>query len=166
MSVRRYAPTDLDRCRFLWAEMVQYHRDLYDDPTIGGEAPELGFDEHLRRVGAERIWVATCEGRIAGLTSLVLNEQEAEVEPIIVSEEFRSRGIGRDLMQRAIEEAERLGVLCLSVKPVARNEDAVSFFYRAGFTVLGHVQLVKWLGTPSPGQWRSGPELFGKRFSF
>ncbi len=166
MSVRDYEPSDLDRCRSLWAEMTQRHRDIYDDPSIGGDNPGLEFDKHLSRVGPERIWVATSGEEIVGLVSLIQEDEQAEVEPIVVSSQHRGRGIGQELLNHAIEQAKRLRVLCLSVKPVARNEEAISFFYDAGFRILGHIQLFMWLGPSSPGQWRQGPELFGKPFDY
>jgi hypothetical protein len=65
-----------------------------------------------------------------------------------------------------VEQARDLGVLCLSVKPVARNKEAIAFFYDAGFRTLGHIQLFMWLGDSFPAQWKTGPELFGKPFEY
>ena len=166
MGVRGYEPSDLGRCRSLWAEMTQRHRDIYADPSIGGDNPGLEFDKHLSRVGPKRTWVATSGEEIVGLVSLIQDDEQAEVEPIVVSSQHRGRGIGQELLSHAIEQAKRMGVLCLSVKPVARNQEAISFFYDAGFKVLGHIQLFMWLGPSSPGQWRLGPELFGKPFDY
>ncbi len=92
--------------------------------------------------------------------------EEAEIEPIVVTSEVRSGGVGHRLVEHAVEQAKGLGVLCLSVKPVARNEEAIAFFYAAGFRTLGHIQLFRWLGESFPGQWRNGPELFGKSFEY
>jgi GNAT superfamily N-acetyltransferase len=146
--------------------MTERHRDIYEDPSIGGDAPGLEFDKHLSHVGPERVWVATYGEEIVGLVSLIQDGEQAEVEPIVVSSRHRSRGVGRELLKHAVEQAKRLGVLCLSVKPVARNEEAISFFYEAGFKILGHIQLFMWLGPSLPGQWRPGPELFGKPFDY
>ena len=76
-------------------------------------------------MGPERIWVATSGKDIVGLVSLIQDDEQAEVEPIVVSTQHRGQGIGQELLNHAIEEARRLGVLCLSVKPVARNEEAI-----------------------------------------
>jgi GNAT superfamily N-acetyltransferase len=146
--------------------MVQRHRDIYDDPTIGGENPGMEFDHHLSSVGAERIWVATSEEDVVGLVSLIVEDEQAEVEPIVVTSEHRDGGIGGRLLERAVIEAKKLGVRCLYVKPVARNMEAISFFYEAGFRTLGHVQLFMWLGPATPDQWKPGPELFGKHFKY
>jgi len=166
MKIRQYTLSDLNQCRSLWAEMTQRHRDIYNDPSIGGDNPGLEFDKHLDQVGAERVWVALLNGEVVGLVSLILDDQQAEVEPIVVSSKHRDKGMGQDLLNFAIEEAKKLGVLCLSVKPVARNEDAISFFYDAGFKTLGHIQLFMWLGPSAPDAWKPGPVLFGKPFDY
>jgi ribosomal protein S18 acetylase RimI-like enzyme len=166
MEIRGYRSSDLESCRALWAEMNQRHRDIYDDPTIGGENPGLEFDSHLACVGPDLVWVAESDDGAVGFVSLIHEGEEAEIEPIVVSSEVRSAGIGHQLMDHAVEQARELGVLCLSVKPVARNEEAIAFFYDAGFRTLGHMQLFKWLGDSFPGQWRKGPELFGKPFDY
>ncbi len=164
VKIRQYRPDDLEQCRSLWAEMVQRHRDIFDDPTIGGDRPGLEFDGHLERVTAERVWVAETGGELVGLTSLILEGEQAEVEPIVVSSGRRGAGIGRKLLDRAVEEARELGVLCLGAKPVARNKEAISFFHESGFKTLGHIHLFMWLGPPGQCQWKEGPELFGKKF--
>lgn len=166
MNIRAYKSSDLEQCRSLWAEMVQRHRDIYNDPSIGGNDPGSEFDEHLSRVGPEKIWVAIAGDKIIGLVSLIRDGEQAEIEPIVVASQYRGRGIGRELLSHAIEQARSSGVVCLSVKPVARNEEAITFFHEAGFKTLGHIQLFMWLGPDSPGQWKRGPELFGKRFDY
>ena len=166
MSVRGFEPSDLDRCRALWAENVQRHREIYEDPSIGGDDPGLEFDRHLSRVGAGRVWVAVRDDEAVGLVSLIVEGEQAEVEPVVVSSNHRGRGIGQELVDHAVEQARSLGVLCLYVKPVARNKAAIEFFHGAGFRTMGHVQLFMWLGPPAPGQWKPGPELFGKSFDY
>jgi N-acetylglutamate synthase-like GNAT family acetyltransferase len=146
--------------------MTQRHRDIYDDPTIGGKNPGLEFDNHVARVGPDLIWVAEADDALVGFVSLIHEGEEAEIEPIVVTGEARSAGLGHRLVEHAVEQAREMGVLCLSVKPVARNEKAISFFYDAGFRTLGHVQLFMWLGESVPGQWKKGPELFGKQFKY
>ena len=45
--VRAYESRDLDACRGLWEELTQWHRDLYQNPGIGGDDPGRFFDRHL-----------------------------------------------------------------------------------------------------------------------
>jgi hypothetical protein len=51
----------------------------------------------------------------------------------------------------------------LNVSPVARNIDAVRFFYEQGFKNLGHIELFIDL---SECKRKQGPELFECLFSF
>jgi N-acetylglutamate synthase-like GNAT family acetyltransferase len=166
MRIRTYQEDDLDICRSLWAEMVQRHRDIYDDQTIGGDDPGLEFDKHLELVDFDSIWVAEFEGMVIGFTSLIKNGQEAEIEPIVVSHNHRGKGVGGLLIKHAVEEAGKDNILCVYVKPVARNKEALSFFYDCGFKTVGHIQLFKWLGEETPDTWYKGLDLFGKTFKY
>jgi GNAT superfamily N-acetyltransferase len=83
-----------------------------------------------------------------------------------MAERHRGLGSARKLLDHVILRARDVVVLCLSVKPVARNEEAISFFHAAGFNILGPIQMFMWLGPTSPGQWKTGPEIFGKPFDY
>jgi len=163
-TIRQYYPSDLDRCRALWVELTERHREIYNDPSIGGNTPGIYFDKHLAHVGPDHIWVAEREGKVVGLTGLIVQGQEAEVEPLVVASIHREKGIGRALLDRMVEEARELGVRYLSVKPVARNLEAIAFYYDFGFRTLGEIEMFIDLGTPEPGMWKRGPKLFGHCF--
>src|ERR1700743_1851851 len=83
--VRDYASGDYDACRSLWAELTEYHRSIYGDPSIGGDDPGAGFDDSLaepRRVGS---WVAESHGRVIGLTGLFDQGTSGEVEAGVIA---------------------------------------------------------------------------------
>jgi N-acetylglutamate synthase-like GNAT family acetyltransferase len=166
LRIRNYTANDLGVCRSLWAEMVQRHRDIYEDQTIGGDDPGLEFDKHLELVGFNNIWLAESEDQVIGFTSLIIKEQEAEIEPIIVSNKKRGEGVGELLINHAVEEARKQNILCIYVRPVVRNKEAISFFYNCGFKTVGHIQLFKWLGEESSDTWQEGLEIFGKSFKY
>jgi N-acetylglutamate synthase-like GNAT family acetyltransferase len=148
----------------LWEALTQHHRDLYQDPSLGGDNPGFYFDRHLARVGSDHIWVAVYDGKVIGLVGLILGEQEAEVEPLIVTPQFRSRGVGRALLDQVIGEVKRLKVRYLNVRPVARNIEAVSFFYNSGFRILGQIELCMDLKSNDYITWKLGPDLYGYPF--
>ncbi len=158
--IRQYEQADLESCRSLWEELTQRHRDIYEDQTIGGKEPGMHFDKHLSRVGEENIWVAEHDGQVVGMVGLILEDEE-EVEPIVVAFEHRNKGIGSRLLERAIEKARELGLRYLSIRPVARNSEAISLFYRTGFKSLGHIELVMDVQQEPGIKWRPGPSMFG-----
>ena len=156
-SVRAYRPEDLAACRRLWEVLTERHRLIYDDSSIGGDDAGSFFDAHLARVGPENIWVAEEDGVVIGMSALVVGDGEAEIEPVVVDEAHRSRGIGTLLLNEGMARANRLGVQYLNIAPVARNSRAIEMFVRAGFRLVGHVQLFVEL-EGRPGQAPRSPE--------
>lgn len=166
LVVRDYAEGDYGACRSLWAELTRYHRNLYGDPTIGGDDPGAGFDGYLatsERVGS---WVAALGGNVVGLTGLFDRGTSGEVEPVVVAQASRDRGIGRRLISRVVEEARARGYEYLAIRPVARNVAAVQRFHAAGFRSLGgHIDLTMDLAERRH-DWLSGARLHGLDFDY
>jgi GNAT superfamily N-acetyltransferase len=164
--VRDYDESDYGACRPLWAELTEYHRGIYGDPSIGGDDPGSEFDDYLaesRRIGS---WVAESHGRVVGLTGLFDRGTSGEVEPVIVAEAARHQGIGRMLIGRVVDEARARGLEYLAIRPVARNVAAVRRFYAAGFQTLGgHIDLTMDLG-PRRHEWLAGASLHGLDFRY
>jgi len=164
--VRSYAARDYDAGRSLWAELTEYHRRIYGDPSIGGDDPGAGFDGYLATSQRVRSWVAVSRGRVVGLTGLLDHGTSAEVEPVVVTEAIRDQGIGRGLISRVAEEALTRGYEYLAIRPVARNVAAVRRFHAAGFRTLGgHIDLTMDLA-PRRHEWLSGPGLHGLDFDY
>jgi len=164
LAVREYGSADLPACRELWRSLTQRHRDLYADPTLGGPDPGVEFDAHLEHPALHRIWVATDEDRILGLCALLVQGEEAELEPIVVAPEHRGRGVGARLARHAIAESRKLGVKYVNVRPVARNLEALRFFHREGFRLLGRFELSIALDAASPFGSSRSTKLHGLTF--
>ncbi len=162
-TVREYQDKDHEDCRSLWRELTEWHREIYADPTIGGEHPEDYFDKHLAKVGPGNIWVALKGSRTVGFVGLIVEKSEAEVEPLIIAKSCRHEGIGKQLMQTVISEARKRGVHYLNVRPVVRNEEAIKFFCKHGFRILGRLELFMDFSGRS---WKSGIEIHGCEFEF
>jgi len=162
-AIRKYRDEDRERCRALWRELTEWHRDIYGDPTIGGEHPKDHFDKHLAEVGPEQLWVAVHDSRVVGLVGLIVKRKEAEIEPLIVSKTYRRKGIGKQLIETVVSEARNKGVRLLSIGPVARNIKVIKFLYKQGFRNLGCIELFMDLSNRA---WKLGPEIFGCKFDF
>jgi ribosomal protein S18 acetylase RimI-like enzyme len=147
----------------LWKELTEWHREIYQDPRIGGEHPENYFDEHLKKVGPEQIWVAESNLHVVGFIGLVIKEGEAEIEPLIVSKTFRGRGIGAKLVEAVLSEVRKRGFRFLNVSPVARNVEAMRFFHKQGFKSVGHVQLFM---SFTDYKWKSGLKVHDLEFEY
>jgi len=162
VSIREYRESDFRACRSLWEELTQHHRDIYQDSAIGGGDPGGGFETYMADPRRRGTWVAEVEGRVVGLTGLLVQwEEEGEVEPVVVSSSHRDRGIGSMLVERVVEEARKRGVRFLSIRPAARNERVVSLYVRLGFNLLGYVDLLQDLSPSSDRKWKPGIRIHG-----
>src|SRR6266545_4074558 len=168
VTIRSYRPTDHPTCRALWAELTQQQRRLYNDPSIGGEDPGAAFEEYLTRLDLSGMWVADhAEDGVVGFVGLILAERsgEGEVEPVVVTEAHRHRGIGRALLSKVGDEARRRQLKDLTITPASRNIDAIRCLHSVGYTALSSVTLTLDLDGRGP-KWQDGVDLHGLRFSY
>ena len=163
MEVREYRSGDLDACRRLYAQLVEHHREIYGDCAIGGDDPGAGFDDYLAIPERVMTWVATNGGTIVGVTGLLWDREESTIEPLVVDRDCRREGVGRRLIETAVEESRRRGATDVNIKPVARNASAIQTFHELGFRTLGHLQLFMSLDRDE-SYWRSGLDLHGRPF--
>ena len=163
VEIRSYREEDKEACRELWKELTLWHREIYDDSSIGGNEPGLYFDEHLAKAGPDHLFVAVCGGAVVGLTGYIMMGSEAEVEPLVVSTEFRGRGIGTLLLEEVARRLKGTGIRYLNVRPVTRNIKALEFFRSHGFDKLGRIELfIDYTGQ----EWKKDLKLFDMEFEY
>ena len=161
--IRAYTSNDYDPCRALWVELTEWHRHIYGSPHIGGDDPGADFDRHLETHGSANLWVADVDGTIVGLAGLIDADDGGELEPLIVSGAYRGQGIGRELTEQVVLAAREAGHPTLSVRPVARNHQAIRAYHELGFDTLGFVEMLMDLRR-GDRPWIDGEELAGRRF--
>jgi GNAT superfamily N-acetyltransferase len=83
---------------------------------------------------------------------------------LVVSEPYRGKGIGKQLVEVIIKTARSRGIRQVKVRPVARNASAIRFFHEMGFDVLGHIELFIDLKPEDQQVWRFGEQITGKDF--
>ena len=174
IKIRDYTTKDYDVCRSLWVELTQHHRDIYEDPSIGGNDPGREFDRYLENPQRKGTWVAELEDQVVGLAGLLTHSHpeegdtrvEGEVEPVVVSQPHRDRGIGTRLVEHAVEQAKEKKVRFLYIRPVARNERAISLYVRLGFSTLGAVDLLQDLSSTYDRKWKPGIKILDNELSY
>ena len=100
----------------------------------------------FRRHSPDRfpLWVAEIDGRIAGWLSFhefirrPAYAGTAEIS-IYVNEKFRRRGIGRQLLEKAIADASRLKTRTLVGYVLGNNEESLRLFGGSGFQRWGRL---------------------------
>ena len=167
VTIRDYQTKDYDVCRSLWVELTQHHRDIYEDPSIGGDDPGQGLDRYLNNTQRRGAWVAEVEGQVVAFGGLLLHsKEEGEVEPVVVSQPYRDKGIGTRLVKHVVEQAREIGVRFLSIRPVARNERALSLYVRLGFSTVGAVELFQDLSSSYDRKWKPGIRILDNELHY
>ena len=90
-----------------------------------------------------RLFVARCEGVVAGMVSLLegVNLKEGGrafwLEDLVVRPAFQKRGIGSALLGHAIETARALGAVSITLLTDVTNARAIRLYQAHGFTSAG-----------------------------
>ncbi len=89
--------------------------------------------------------IAESDGEMIGYSQLrllhahasVVAERPAELNRIYVAAEWHGRGVGRDLVQNALDTAVRAGCDCLWLGVWEHNPKAMAFYRQFGFEIVG-----------------------------
>jgi ribosomal protein S18 acetylase RimI-like enzyme len=165
-QIREYQNSDYAACLALSRELAQHHADIYGDPAIAHGDSIKWFDGLFKRDGYVGIWIAGVDGQTAGFAGLFSHGEEGEIEPVVVASAFRNKGIGTRLVRYLVAEARKSKVRFLSIRPVARNKEALALFVRLGFNLVGHVELFQDLSPASERTWKSGIEILGQKLRY
>ena len=124
--------------------------ELYREAGIG---PEEAFTPEQAQVQLEvfrkypnyRVFVAELNGIVVGTYELLIMDNLAKrgrksaiVEDLAVAESNRGRGIGRLLMQHAMQQAQTTGCYKLVLSSNLRREGAHAFYENLGFEKHGY----------------------------
>jgi len=87
----------------------------------------------------DAVVIAEDDGRVAGLAALKHEawNRRAVLWHLYVAPERRGRGIGRALLDRAAQDARRLGARCVWLETQNVNHGAIQFYRRMGFACCG-----------------------------
>jgi GNAT superfamily N-acetyltransferase len=140
VTIRAYRPSDHHDCRLLWAELTTHRQGLYGESPREAD-PGAGFEEYLTQLNLSGMWVADTGTNVGGFVGLMLDGRSGAIDPVVVAETMRGRGIGRALLSTVVGEARRRGLRRLSVSPSARDLAALHSLHAAGFGTVATVTL-------------------------
>ena len=84
-----------------------------------------------------QIWVAMQDDELAGAVASREAAGEAEILNLAVAPAWRGRGMGRRLMETALEDAVSAGVRRVFLEVRESNTGARAFYFRLGFAEAG-----------------------------
>ncbi len=101
---------------------------------------EIVLNEFANQVisGNSKIAVAEEDGRIVGFCKIDLNKECGYLAYLVVIEEYRNKGIGRELMNWAMDSFRKANIHTIELKVVAGNE-AVHLYEKYGFQLNAQI---------------------------
>lgn len=135
---------DLDDLLDLINSLVEEKADLIIDEKLSREQEADWLSGVLARLEKNQILylVAEVDGRIVASSDLHQgrgSEKHAGVIGIVVRKGFRDMGIGTQMMQTLVEQAQRIGLKVLQLSVFATNKRAIHVYENAGFAQVGRV---------------------------
>jgi phosphinothricin acetyltransferase len=136
---------DLERIVAIYNEAIPGRRATADTEPISVASRRPWFGEHSP--GRRPLWVAEREGLVVGWLSFQsfygrpAYAATAELS-VYVTADVHRRGLGRQLLARAIERAPGLGLATLLAFVFGHNEPSLRLFEDHGFARWGHLPRV------------------------
>lgn len=126
---------DLDEVR---AAFREYARWLGVNLAFQGD-----FEQELAKLPgaygrpAGRLLVAKVDTKLAGTVALrPLGEGVCEMKRLFVRDAFRRMGLGRRLVDRVLDEAQKIGYQRMRLDTLAHMTEAVTLYKSTGFQVI------------------------------
>lgn len=153
-SVRPARAEDLHLLPELEREATQRFYDLPDLLDVPEDVTSLEEFQAGHREGC--VWVAECDGRLAGFAFCGRLDGHLHLEELAVTREFGRRGIGRALVEAVIACARNeglAGVTLTTFRDVAWN---APYYRRLGFSVLRDAEITPGLREAVEAEARRG----------
>jgi GNAT superfamily N-acetyltransferase len=162
VAVRSYRPSDHNAGRRLWSELTNQQHQMYGDAVDDAGA---GFEEYLTRLDLSGLWVADhADDGVIGLVGLIMRGRGGEVEPVVVTNSHRHKGVGRKLLRHVAAEAKKRNMVSLTISPSSRNVDAIRSLHAAGYDVVSSIELTMDLDRHAHEWQQDGLELHALQF--
>ena len=147
LILREAIDDDMERVADLFTEELMHHIDLLPkrfqlaNPII----TSAWYDDVLGNPD-KQLHVAELDGMVVGLLLLLLKRSPddpilkprffATVEEVAVTKRFRGQGIGRRLMNHALDWANERGADEIELEVWERNHGAIALYEKLGYEVI------------------------------
>jgi GNAT superfamily N-acetyltransferase len=101
----------------------------------------MSAEQHKSLIAGDGVWVAASGDRVAGFISAAATPDAWHIWQMAVAHDAQGRGIGRALLDTAIEAARDRGASAVTLTTFRDVEWNAPFYSRSGFRVLGAEEL-------------------------
>ena len=141
IQIVAYSPSESESVDQLFLEL-QLHEHQFDNlKSTKSENATKYKDELLKSVKNQHgeLLLAKIDNKVVGLVGWHLEEEYEFDEPygyisdIVVSKEYRGQGIGKQLLEKAVDHIKEIGVKRIHIGVLLGNTETKEFYEKAGF---------------------------------
>lgn len=141
MEIRKAKQEDMKQVQDLRYKLSKYEKDI----GLNIAVPEWGYTEVGERdynyfLNKQFIYVAEEDEKIVGfITGEILSKKEwytvqlGTINNLYVLDEYRHKGIGKQLMQTMMDSFKEKGIKTFELYAFSNNVDAIKFYEDIGF---------------------------------
>lgn len=125
--------------------IVLFTQDIEFEPDYAKQ--KAGLEQIISNPALGEILIMKIDGKVVGMVSLLysistaLGGKVAILEDMVMSKDFRGKGLGKELLNEAIAFAQKRGCLRLTLLTDFDNETAIRFYQSAGFSLSKMIPL-------------------------
>ena len=120
---------------------VRVHNEGYSTEEWWGIAQKPVTIEDVPNPNYDVTFLAEVDGQVVGLVDIKSYGDEAHIESLVVLQEFRRKGIGTRLLNKAVDFSKSRGIKRIRAETPVQN--ASGFFEENGLRLVDHAFLVE-----------------------
>jgi ribosomal protein S18 acetylase RimI-like enzyme len=136
MIIRIYQQTDKEQVIALWKEVF--------NPKKPHNNPETAINIKVKH-NDNLFFVAEKDNQIIGTILVGFDGHRGWIYSLAVLQKFRSKGIGKSLVEKAVEELKKLGCLKVNLQINGDNATVLDFYKKSGFSIEDRISMGKTL---------------------
>jgi len=146
LKVRKVREDELLKVAGLWKEFMKYNTDFNASFAVNKKASEIFSREMLEKLkeSDSRLSVAESEGELIGFCYSYISQKPKYfklhkfgfIGDLYVTPEYRRNGIGKALVEDAIDFFKKNKIKQIELLVARRNENTIKFWESLGFSHL------------------------------
>jgi ribosomal protein S18 acetylase RimI-like enzyme len=122
---------------------VKVHNEGYSSEEWFGTLEKALTVEDFSKLNYDATFFAEVNEKVIGLLDIKIRNQLVDIENIVVLPEYRRRGIGKALLEKAIEFSRHRKLKKVRCEVPTHNERAIKFYVKNGFQHLTNAYLIR-----------------------
>lgn len=121
---------------------VRIHNEGYSTEASYGSLEKALKLEDFSKMSYDATFLAEVNGMVVGLIDIKIRDEIGDIENLVVLPKYRGRGIGRALLERAIEFLKDK-VEKIRVETPIQSKNAIKFYLGNGFKQVTNAYLIE-----------------------